>query len=431
MPQCLVAWNNRQIVLAALAIGVAVSLTVSAETARGSAQTFRAGVDLIAVDAQVTDRTGQPVPTLGPSDFEVTLNGRTRRVVSATFTQYAVSALPTPGNPGSPRDASTPQPSTLPGRTFVIAIDTSSFRALDVRAATSAADRFTRRLSADDDVGLLVLPDGPKLQPSTRHASVREALTKVFGRRAMSGPFEMSVEEVVDITTAMSSQSMLASRATVGRIISSSDNVGDASDGVQCTGPVSMCTEQAMNEAMNVALALEQDVTRSLMGIDTLLRELQELPGRKTVLLLSGGMPVSDRNGGRPSFDDELKRLGERATYANASINTIFFDPSTNEAFAPGGRRSGGLSGRARGIYTRALSQFSEPSGGMFLTSSVGAGESEIDRIATRLASYYVLGVAPEDRDRDGRPHRLEVRVRQRNLTVSNRQLVIVPRVAK
>jgi VWFA-related protein len=353
-------------------------------------------------------------------------------VVSATFTHYAVAEVLEPGVSLEPRATPALLPALgLPGRTFILAVDTASFRALDVRVATLAADRFTRRLNPEDSVGLVVLPDGPRLPPSTSHTTVRQVLATVVGRRAPSGTFEMDVEEVVDITAAIANQSMLQSRQTVGQIVSSdSDDFGAASDSVQCSGPLAMCTEQAMSEALSAATALEHEVMQSIAGLDSLLRELQQTPGRKSVLLLSGGMPVSDRSGGLPALGDEVRRLGEQAAHANATINTIFFDPSVREAFSAGGRRLGNLSGRAFGIYTRTLSEFTEPSGGMFLVSSVGAAESEVDRIAERISSYYVLGVAPEDRDRTGRPHRLEVRVRQRDVAVTNRQLVVVPRPA-
>jgi hypothetical protein len=57
----------------------------------------------------------------------------------------------------------------------------------------------------------------------------------------------------------------------------------------------------------------------------------------------------------------------------------------------------------------------------------VGSGESEIERVLGDSSAYYVLGVEPDARDRDGRPHRVEVKIRERNAEVRSRQLVIVP----
>jgi VWFA-related protein len=396
-----------------------------------SGQTFRASVDLIAVDVQVVDRDGRPMTTLMPEDFEVTLDGRRRRVVSATFTEYRIrpveESLSTATIPQIDLQVAAADQSI--GRTFIIAVDSASFRTLDVRVATLAAERFTRQLNPEDKVGVIVLPDGPKLSPTTSHAAARRMLGTVVGRRITGGQFEMSVEEVIDITAAMANQSQLVSRQTVRAIVAGEDDVGSA-DSIACSGPVTACTEQAMSEAASMAVALEQDVLQGIAGLDGLLRELQDSPGRKNVLLLSGGMPVSDRSGGRPTLDNEVKRLGEQATYANATINTIFFDPTINQAFSSGSRRRGGLTGREAGIYTRALSEFSEPSGGILLVATTGIAESEVDRIVRDGAAYYVLGVAPEDRDRDGRPHRLQVRVAKRGLSIRNRQLVVVPKQA-
>jgi hypothetical protein len=44
---------------------------------------IRVSVDVVAVDVQVIDRDGRPVPDLGPEKFSVTINGRRRRVVTA------------------------------------------------------------------------------------------------------------------------------------------------------------------------------------------------------------------------------------------------------------------------------------------------------------------------------------------------------------
>ena len=71
---------------AAFVVALALSWTPAAVGVQQPS--FRAGVDLIAVDAQVVDASGAPIHTLVPGDFDVTLNGRRRRVVSADFTWY-------------------------------------------------------------------------------------------------------------------------------------------------------------------------------------------------------------------------------------------------------------------------------------------------------------------------------------------------------
>src|SRR4051794_30307114 len=86
---------------------------------------FRSSVDLVAVEVQVLDRSGEPLPSLGPEKFEVTIEGKRRRVVSADFVRYAPSynGLPDRFQAG-PSD---PVAAGGPGRVYIIAIDLASF----------------------------------------------------------------------------------------------------------------------------------------------------------------------------------------------------------------------------------------------------------------------------------------------------------------
>jgi VWFA-related protein len=419
--------------LAALVVVCAASVSIVTD-GRVFGQTFRSSVDLIAVDVQVIDRSGHPVLALGAEDFEVTLDGRRRPVVSVTFTRHDVAPPPP-----EPRVAMTPHPggttsapaldtaSLGAGRTFIISIDTASFRTLDANVAILAAQRFMRQLSPDDAVGVFTLPYGrPQLAPTTSHATVRQMLGTIVGGKPMApGQFDMTVEQVIDITAAAASLSLLDSRRTVGQMFSD-QTVSD--DQMDCAGIIATCTESALSDAQAWAHALEEEVIQGLAGLDSLLRLLQGFPGRKTVLLLSGGMPVSDRLNGRPALGTEVKRLGEQAAYANATIHTLYFDSSLNASFSAESRSPRGDSGRHRVIYTRALAEFSEPSGGTLTEVSTGAGEAEIDRLVAQASTYYILGIEPDARDRDGRPHRLQVKVARRDVNIRSRQLVIIPR---
>lgn len=420
--------------IAASGVVVFVAVMVIVSPARVSSQTFRAAVDLIAIDAQVTGRDGKPVESLTPADFQVFLDGRPRRVVSAVFSRHDVRPATGPAplssgvfalGDGMGASAAVAGPA-VPPRTFIVAVDTGSFRALDVQPALLAAQRFTRQLAADDLVGVFTLPSGPRMAPTSSHASVRQMLSTIVGRKAVvPGVFELSVEQIIDISTAMNTQSTVAARAAITRMF----NQQGTNEPLDCDGNAALCVETAMNETEGIANALEEEVLQGIAGLEELLRQLQKSPGRKTVLLLSSGMPVSDRSAGRPNLGNEVKRLGEQATYANATIHTLFFDPAVNSSFSTEGRRPRESSGRSRAIYTRALVEFSEPSGGSLFDVTSSAGESEIDRLISQISTYYVLGVEPDARDRDGRPHRLTVNVNRRDAHVRNRQLVVVPRV--
>jgi hypothetical protein len=155
---------------------------------------------------------------------------------------------------------------------------------------------------------------------------------------------------------------------------------------------------------------------------------MRRWPGRKTVLLLSGGLPLSDRGSGAPSVGNALQKMGEQAAYANATVHAIYFDGNQEAAFSAESTRGRVSSSRSQTIDTKALSEFASPSGGLLLMSQAGAGEKEVDRLLAETSTSYVLGVEPDERDRDGRPHRIQVKVRQPGANVRSRQLVVVPR---
>jgi hypothetical protein len=261
-------------------------------------------------------------------------------------------------------------------------------------------------------------------------------------KRDLEGQYDMTLTEVVDITAAAATQSMVAVRnpanrplpAAFGDALASEDQMmmnealSRACPDVPQQSAQRACTEMALNEANEVALAFEEDVLQRIEGLTGLLRLLQTAPGRKEVLLLSGGLPVSDRGAGRPNLGREIQNLGEQATYANATIHTMYFDQQTHQAFSAESRRPRIPGGRARTIYTRALSEFAGPSGGMFFEVVTGAGEVEVDQLVRQASSYYVLGVQPDERDRDGRPHQVKVRVARRDTNIRSRQFVVVPR---
>ena len=92
------------------------------EPQQPQAPRIRVSVDVVAVDVQVIDSTGRPVPNLGPEKFSVTINGRRRRVVSAE--QIGNDG---PGTASDGPSAPAARPSSAPERVIMIAVDCISF----------------------------------------------------------------------------------------------------------------------------------------------------------------------------------------------------------------------------------------------------------------------------------------------------------------
>ena len=437
--------------VALVAAALMLCQPVSWLTVRGQQPTFRSTVEMIAIDVQVLDRDGRPVTTLGPESFDVTLGGQKRRVQWAVFTKYDEAAMSaamsmeaaTTGATTMPGpDGLLARPSPTPGftaefgRTFIIAIDAGSFRTFDSHLAVVAAQRFIDGLLPTDLVGVFTLPYGPSLAPTADHAAAWYAVGDVVGRKLdFKYSFEFTPAEVIDIMAAVDSKPsfQLEDEVRRNRRQRSMPGADDQtwSDEViskHCFGADPACYQTVISEAATVAVGLETNALMSIGGLEDLLTILRRSPGRKTVLLLSGGLPLSDRGHGAPSVGNALQKMGEQAAYANATVHAIYFDRNGDAGFSAESTRARVSSIRSQTIDTRALIEFAAPSGGLLLTTQVGAGEREVDRLLAEASTSYVLGVEPDQRDRDGRPHRIQVKVKQQGATVRSRQLVVVPR---
>ena len=418
---------------------MAAALTLGAVTWAAPVRqqaTFRATVDLVAVDVQVVDRDGRPIPNLGPDKFEVLIDGRRRRVVSADFVRHSdnvnsaaiATARQSSDDPAAAEAA-------LPGRVFMIAVDVNSFSVGDSRGVVTAARRFIKALQPEDRVGLFAFPVGPKMGPTADHLAVELQLDKIVGAaQSMESSFHLSPSEVVDITAENAATAGSPARGTGANNTPAAAAESAALRRVllrECGGLNDQtCATNIRIDAESMAYFYEGQATMALSGLSSIIRDLSVLPNRKTVVLLSGGMTASDRPGGRPNVDDLAQALGRTAAEANASVYALHIDTGTVQAYSADKRRSSRSSSSAEresALNSRLLDMFSGASGGTMLRVLVGSGEGALDRILRETASHYLLGVEPADSDR-GRLRELKVKVSEPGVTVRSRLWVSVPK---
>jgi VWFA-related protein len=433
----------------ALAAGAGGGQSPAAPGPEGPTQlppTFRSAVDLIAVDVQVVDDTGTPVATLTPADFEVSISGGRRRVVSAEF----VRSTPVDGTPFAAGDLSRPasnnQPvagPTSPGRVYILSFDVGSLTVGDSRVLVGSALTFIDRLRPVDEVGLHTYPTGPRKDPTTDHASVRQLVRAVVGSRTNSQGFEsrfhLSPSEVIDITAESVRASPFVSRGLTARgtpVLEDAVVFGAETDTLrlvqqrECGTTETRCGEEVRAEAMSLAQRLEAHAIGGINGIRGLTRLLTAYSGRKTVVMFSAGMPTSDRPGGRPDLLSLSRALGRDAAATNTAIYTIYVDGSELRHLSAGGGRatnSAGTGSRDRAVESLVLEEFADASGGALLRMTTGSGEYALERVLRETSAHYLLGVEPQRSDSDGTLRRLDVKVKRPRVTVRSREWVSVP----
>jgi VWFA-related protein len=379
---------------------------------------FRAGVELISVEVAVVDREGRPVIDVPVDAFEVTLDGRRRRVVSATFVSHATDApAGAPIAPGATPEAP-PLPDGIPPRVFLIAIDAASISLSQGKATIDAAAAFVRRADPTDRVGLFTYPTGPRVDPTTNRTSVIAALATVHPLADVTPPgeFNLSSSDLVE----------LARDLTVVR-----SDEAQRLRGQLCPTDDLMCLQRLDSEVRMSVMNAEGMAQASIGMLDSLMHALAPVPGRKTLVLISGGIVSSDMPGGRPDNHVLGAMAGRTAAESNVTVYTLYVD----QEWASGGQAEtrisrSGLRNRERDSYLRAkwLNEFSGAAGGTVVKVLTGSGEFAFDRIVQETSAYYVLGVEPAAVDRDGRLHEVRVKARGKDLTVRGRAWVKLPK---
>jgi len=248
--------------------------------------------------------------------------------------------------------------------------------------------------------------------------------------------FDLAASEVIDMTAALG-----MGIQTRQNLIRMDGTLAGGGDGVSlppdwdtvikvmrrvCPGQPD-CASNILNDVAALAPHLENQAATSLNGLGALLRGLAEMPGRKSVILVSAGVLVSDRKDGRPDVGDMSKVLGQTAAMANATVYSVQVESANASSSIAGVRLSAPTSNRDRLLYGNWLEEFSAAAGGTRINVPVGAGDFAFQRVLRETSAHYLLGVKPEESDRDGLPRQLKVKVARPGVQVKSREWVVIP----
>jgi VWFA-related protein len=367
-----------------------------AATAVGTARqpTFRSGVDLVTVDAAVLDGDGRPVPALGAEDFRIEVDGRPRRIVSAQFVD-----LSEPIEPLAPSSAAhfSSNAGAGDGRIVVIAVDETHIRRLEGRRALDAASRFIDALPARDRVGVMALTTETAFALTRDRLALRRRLAGMLGRGDLSsGQFNLGISEALEI--AEGSRSRLADSVLreCGRALTEYVSTARAAD--DAASGRDSCPEQVEQQSRGLAQQAHAQARTSLAALEALIARLKDLPGPKTIVLLSEGMIVDPRRA-------DLSQLAAGAQAARVTIYSLLLDiplfDASQERVSPTADRdrqvredgADRVAGAARGAVFR----------------QVGSDAAPFARITRELSGHYLLAFEASEGDRDARAHRIRV----------------------
>jgi VWFA-related protein len=411
--------SRRLITIAAVLLGCSATIAGAGHPRPNAASPpqdkpgpIRVSVDVVAVDVQVIDREGRPVPELTPDKFTVSINGKRRRVISA-------ERIASDDGGDVDRVPASGPAAMVQGRVILLAIDCGSFEATASRDVIQSLRRFVGQLSPDDYLGVSAYPNGAKIDPTRDHSAVLRALETVVGQRDLAdlSQFHVRPSEMIDLTRELyASGGGPRFEAILTR---------------ECGLPAEpTCRQRLILDVNTTALYYEGQAAASLGMLRSMISGMSGFTGRKTVLLVSGGMIASDTPGGRPDLGDLGILVGKEAAVANTAIYTLFIDSSVSDRFSAQVRmRDSSLDNwnRDTALVARWLEQFTGAAGGALFRVQTSNADQVLARVRNELASYYLLGVEPGDEERDGRTHEISVKTTQPNVTIRGRRWVTIP----
>ena len=374
----------------------AVLLAVGQQT-----PTFRAGTDLVLIDTRVVGRDGTPVTGLKPDQFEVFIDGRRRAVASAEFVRGDAA-----GTPPAEGSAAGADPSIV-----VLAVDEGSFPATARASAREAATRVVDRAAGDVYLGMIAFPSGREVAPTRDRAPMREGIVQISGVRAdvLPGRFNISATEA----TLLKSRLPGAIKEIVDR---------------ECPPfpPDPNCPQRLIHEGSTIADTLDYQGLRTLSGLHGVLDAVAPLPGRKTLIVISAGLPLSNRPGAVSNLDAETVRIAHRAAAANINLYVFYMNVHYLRYYsAEYGKRNNTIFEDVN-LFATGLEKFADSGGGSFAQIEVNASPF-VDRVLREVSSFYMVGVRTEPGDHDGKEHAIRVAVKQGGTTVRYRRFVIIP----
>ena len=326
---------------------------------------FRAGVELVTVDARVVGPDGEPIVDLRPEDFVVKVDGKPRALKSLNLLRVGggpvtAPAAPTPGAPAPGAAAAAPPPAS---RTLILVFDHEHIRTTNERIAVDGAIKALNAIAPGDRVALVTLPNGKiEVNLTTDVEPVRRALRMIVGR-------------ATDLV------------------------YGTVTPGVTCVLPV----------------------LREFLG------GLKRIPGPKTIVLVSEGFTCELRRSRmdyRMDFEDLAKAAAAvRAQFYVLQPNTGMVIDANRRL--PAGVRDGEQQQRDESL--KNLEDIAGVTGGDLFRLS-GTADAVFERVIRETSAYYELAFEPLDSERNGKEHSISVRVNRPKATVRARPSFAIPK---
>lgn len=386
-------------------------------------EVVKISTNLIQIDVTVTDKKGNVITDLKPEEVEIYENGKKQDISNFSFISNVRTQTETPAKKADKNVAATIPPPAPPRpervrRTIALVVDDLTLSFASTYWVQQALKKFVNEQMQDGDLVAIIRTGagiGALQQFTTDKRQLLAAIEKV--RFNLAGTGRIGVFNPIEPTL---SEQMNGTRRSDGSTRDRSEEINAERN-----------FERENNEFRESIFA-----SGTLGALNFIIRGMRELPGRKSIMLLSDGFALFTRDErGMPQASrilDSLRRLTDLANRASVVVYTI----DAKGLVAPGltaednvaGMSSDQIEGR---LQDRRNALFDTQEGLTYLARQTGGfaiiNSNDISRGIRRVLddqSYYLIGYTPDDETFDPkirRYNKLEIKVRREGTRVRYR----------
>ncbi|HEX8351471.1 MAG TPA: VWA domain-containing protein, partial [Pyrinomonadaceae bacterium] len=357
----------------------------------------RITANLVQFDAVVTDGRGRLVTDLRPEEFEVRLDGKPQEISNFTFVGGGAAPASRETEPRPRPDRGAPPAPPVPvraaqvRRTIALVADDLGTSFTDIYHVRRALKQFVDEQMQPGDL-VAIIQTGKGLGALQQFTSDRQLLHRAIERVRWNPVGRAGISSFAAVESDPLAQE---GGATGGGPGADSDTRGG--------GPRERDAGAALEEFREGVFTVG-----TLGAVNFIVRGMRELPGRKSLILFSGGFPMF-KDVGNPKEAGEtdrvvesLRRLAEAANRASVAIYTMdargLAVTALTAADNVGNSRQALSALRARGDELvrnqEGLSYLAEQTGGIFIrnTNDLGGG---VRRALEDQKGYYLIGFRP------------------------------------
>ena len=392
--------------------------------------TFRTQVNVVQVDARVTDQQGRFVPDLRQEDFEVLENGRPQRIATTQVVNIPVERVDAPlfaaGSAVVKPDVET-NARPFDGRLYLIILDDLQVSSTRTILAQRIARDFIEKNVAPNDMAAVIPTSGNRqgAQELTRDRRLLlQAVDRFVGRKVISPSAALqnmgaTAESAVAVgqaapTDPAAPQRMYNARATLetlgdvarfaGRIRDRRKTVVYISEGIDYDfGAVTPM--RTATEGQPLGMVHTEGASREVRDR---LRDFVEAANRGNITLYAFD-PRVYTHGGDDLVDIAAGQPDNMSAYEGDNVKTT--------------RLMDDVMASQDNLRTMATE-----TGGFAVTGSLKALQGGFERVRNETSNYYIIGYYPANEARDGKFRKIEVRVKKAGLKVEARKGYVAPK---